>query len=397
MEESESSTKRVLFATPTPPVPELFPELETPVPVVDLDRLERNLDRAARYATEHQLALRPHIKTHKAPRLAAEQLRRGAVGLTCATPHEAEVMSEVADDILLAYPPVGALRARRIAALPEHVRLTVALDSATAVDDLATAARAVEREIQVYVELDLGMHRVGLPVVDDAITLARKIREAAPLRFGGIAFYPGHIRESVDSQDAKLETLRSSLAEALSRFDRAGLTPRAVSGGSTPTMWRTHELPRVTEFRPGTYIFNDRSTAEIGACEWNDCALTVLATVVSTAVPGQAVIDAGSKALGREPLRGAGGADEGFGSLLEHPEVVVKGMSEEHGLLDLSRTAWRPAVGERVRVVPNHVCIVVHLNDVVFGARGLAVETSWPVAARGRGYTASLGTAATIA
>src|SRR5207237_7108935 len=147
----------------------------------------------------------------------------------------------------------------------------------------------------------------------------------------GFAFYPGQIREPMDSQDAKLDALRQGLSDATLRFERAGLGPASVSGGSTPTMWRTHELPRVTEFRPGTYIFNDRSTAEIGACEWNDCALTVLATVVSTAVPGQAVIDAGSKALGREPLRGAGGADEGFGSLLEHPEVVVKGMSEEHG------------------------------------------------------------------
>ena len=373
-------------------VTDLFPELETPVPVVDLDRLDRNLDRAARYAADHELGLRPHIKTHKSPRLAAEQLRRGAVGLTCATPYEAEVMSEVTDDILLAYPPVGALRARRIAGLPDHVRLTVALDSATAVDDLAAAARAAEREIAVYVELDLGMHRVGLPVVDDAIALAGKIRDAEPLRFGGIAFYPGHIRESVgSSQDAKLDSLRAGLGEALSRFDRAGLTPASVSGGSTPTMWRTHEIPRVTEFRPGTYIFNDRTTAEIGACAWDDCALTVLATVVSTAVPGQAVIDAGSKALGREPLRGTG-SDDGFGSVLEHPEVVVKGMSEEHGLLDLSRSSWRPVVGERIRVIPNHVCIVVHLNDVVFGARNGAVETSWPVAARGRGYAESLGT-----
>src|SRR5256885_3678803 len=320
-------------------MPDLFPELETPVPVVDLDRLERNLDKAARYARDHQLGLRPHIKTHKSTRLAAEQLRRGAVGLTCATPYEAEVMSEVADDILLAYPPVGALRARRIAALPEHVRVTVALDSATATDDLAAAARAADREIAVYVELDLGMHRVGLPVVDDAIALAKRIREAAPLRFGGIAFYPGHIRESVDSQDAKLELLRAGLDDALSRFDRAGLTPTSVSGGSTPTMWRTHEIPRVTEYRPGTYIFNDRTTAEIGACAWEDCALTVLATVVSTAVPGQAVIDAGSKALGREPLRGSAGGG-GFGSLMEHPEVVVKGMSEEHGLLDLGSSSW---------------------------------------------------------
>jgi D-serine deaminase-like pyridoxal phosphate-dependent protein len=372
-------------------VTDLFPDLETPVPIVDLDRLERNLDRAARYAGEHRLGLRPHIKTHKSPRLAAEQLKRGAVGLTCATPFEAEVMSDVATDILLAYPPVGSLRARRIASLPDEVRLTVALDSAAAADDLATAARAADRPISVYVELDLGMHRVGLPAVDDALALARRVRDAKPLEFGGIAFYPGHIREAVDSQDAKLDSLRTGLGEALERFERAGLSPQSVSGGSTPTMWRTHEIPGVTEFRPGTYIFNDRTTAEIGACAWEDCALTVLATVVSTAVPGQAVIDAGSKALGREPLRGAGGGDEGFASLLDHPEVIVKGMSEEHGVLDLGRTSWHPVVGERVRVIPNHVCIVVHLNDLVFGVRGRGVETSWPVTARGRGYASSLG------
>ena len=157
-----------------------------------------------------------------------------------------------------------------------------------------------------------------------------------------------------------------------------------MSGGSTPTLFRTHELRAVTEFRPGTYVFNDRTTAAIGACDWEDCALTVLATVVSTAVPGQAVIDAGAKALGREPMRGQ--PDEGFGVLLEHPDVVVKAMSEEHGILDLARTTWKPRVGERVRVIPNHVCIVVHLNDVVFGVRGSDVEASWPVAARGRGY-----------
>ena len=158
-----------------------------------------------------------------------------------------------------------------------------------------------------------------------------------------------------------------------------------VSGGSTPTLWRTHELTGVTELRPGTYVYNDRTTAEIGACGWEDCALTVLATVISNAIPGQAVIDAGAKALGREPLRGADSPD-GFGSLVEHPEVVVSRMSEEHGVLDLSRTSWRPQVGERVRVIPNHVCIVVHLNDVVAGVRGDVVETSWLVSARGRGY-----------
>jgi D-serine deaminase-like pyridoxal phosphate-dependent protein len=357
--------------------------LETPAVVVDLDRMESNLDAAASYAAEHGLSLRPHVKTHKSPRIASAQLARGAGGLTCATPFEAEVMAEVCDDLLIAYPPVGALRAERIAALPSNVRVTVALDSVQAVDEIGHAARAAGRTVGVYVELDVGMHRVGVPGLEDALALAARVDAVRGLELAGVAFYPGHVRESVEQQDTALRRLGDALHDALGRFRAAGHAVPVVSGGSTPTLWRTHELPGVTEFRPGTYVYNDRTTAAIGACAWEDCALTVLATVVSTAVPGQAVIDAGTKALGREPVRGAEG--EGFGQLLEHPEVVVARMSEEHGVLDLSGSTWRPVVGERVRVVPNHVCIVVHLNDLVYGVRGDAVETSWPVAARGRG------------
>lgn len=367
-------------------MPLTLADLETPIPVVDLDRLARNLDRAATYATEHGLALRPHIKTHKSTRVASEQLRRGAVGLTCATPYEAEVMSGVCEDILVAYPPVGAKRAARLAALGETVKVTVALDSLQAIEDLARAARDADRTIHVYVELDLGMHRVGVPTLDEALVLAKAVRDRPPLEFEGIAFYPGHVRERVGEQTAKLESLGASLRSAIETFDREGLRPRVVSGGSTPTLWNTHEITGVTEFRPGTYVYNDRTTAEIGACSWDDCAFTVLATVVSTAVPNQAVIDAGTKALGREPMRGVDGS-EGFGCVQDHRGVVVKAMSEEHGMLDLSKTSWRPQVGERVRIIPNHVCIVVHLNDVIAGVRGDVVETSWPVAARGRGYS----------
>jgi D-serine deaminase-like pyridoxal phosphate-dependent protein len=258
----------------------------------------------------------------------------------------------------------------------------VALDSATAVEHLADAARPTGRLVGVYIELDLGMRRVGVPSVEEAIELARLVRRTPPLEYAGIAFYPGNIRERVSEQDASLQELNHALRDVVGALARAGVRPPVVSGGSTPTVWRSHELQDVTEIRPGTYVFNDRTTAEIGACSWDDCALTVLATVVSTAVPGQAVIDAGTKALGREPMRGTDGS--GYGALLDRPEVVVKAMSEEHGMLDLSGTRWRPEVGERVQVVPNHVCIVVHLNDVVYGARRGAMETSWPVAARGR-------------
>jgi len=365
-----------------------FQSVETPALLVDLDRMTRNLDRAAAYAKQHDLALRPHVKTHKSARLAQEQLRRGAAGLTCATPREAEVMSSVGNDLLLAYPPVGRLRAERIARLPKNVRLTVALDSADAIRGASDAASAAGRTIHVTVELDVGMHRVGLPNVDEAIALGRLVNAAPALAFEGITCYPGHVRGAVDTQDEALAQLSRALDEAVERFTAAGLAPRVVSAGSTPTMWRTHEVAAVTEMRPGTYIFNDRTTAAIGACDWDDCALTVLATVVSTAVPGQAVIDAGTKSLGREPLRSGDArsskSDEGFGALLDHPEVRVAAMSEEHGMLDLSGSDWAPRVGDLVRVVPNHVCIVVHLFDRVIGLRGDQVETNWNVDARGR-------------
>jgi D-serine deaminase-like pyridoxal phosphate-dependent protein len=358
-------------------------DLETPAAVVDLDRLERNLDRAAAYANQHGLSLRPHVKTHKTAWIAAEQVRRGSAGVTCATPREAEVMSGVSRDILLAYPPVGKARAERVASLPRHARIVVALDSREAIEEMERAAASAGRRVGVYVEIDMGMHRVGVPDATAALALAKRVQESKSLTYEGLAFYPGHIRESVDAQDSNLDKLNANIAATLDVLRGGGAEPRVVSGGSTPTLWHTHRLKGVTEMRPGTYVYNDRTTAEIGACEWSDCAFTVLATVVSTAVPGQAVIDAGSKALGREPLRGADAAG-GFGSLLEHPEVIVKGMSEEHGLLDLSKSGWKPRVGEMVRVIPNHVCIVVHLNDTMHGVRGDTVERSWAVDARGR-------------
>jgi len=367
------------------PLPNPLPleTIETPSLLVDLDRMERNLDRGAAYARTHGIALRPHVKTHKSPVLAREQLRRGAAGLTCATPHEAEVMSEVCDDLLVMYPPVGALRASRLADLALRARLTVALDSDVAATDLSRAAVIAGGRVRVLVEIDAGMHRVGVQSPADAAALGGRIAALPKLEVAGIAFYPGHIRGPVDEHAAQVAALSALVAEAKAAFAQQGLPSGVVSAGSTPTFWSAHEVAGLSEMRPGTYIFNDRTTSEIGACAVDDCALTVQATVVSTAVPGQAVIDAGAKALGREPMRGAPG--EGFGCLLDDAAVVVKSMSEEHGILDLSRSDRRLRVGDRVRVVPNHVCIVVHLADVVYGVRDGALESSWPVAARGRG------------
>jgi D-serine deaminase-like pyridoxal phosphate-dependent protein len=373
--------------------------LETPVPIVDLDRLTHNLDRMAAYATLHDLRLRPHVKTHKSPRIASEQLQRGAVGLTCATTQELEVMAEVCDDLFLAYPPVGAARLERLMRLPRGVQLTVAVDSEATLPALGMAARLAGRPVRVYIEVDLGMRRVGLSGTDDraVLRLARAVAATEGLQFAGLTFYPGHVREAVPEQGSAIASLAAAVSHLRERLEDIGLSPQVVSGGSTPLAWRIHEVPGVTEVRPGTYVYNDRTTAGIGACDWDDCALTVLATVVSTAVPGQAVVDAGSKALAREPLvrkplvreplvreplRGDG---DGWAAMLDRPDVVVTRLSEEHGVLDLSQTDWRPRVGDRVRLVPNHVCLVVQQFDTIVGARGAYAETTWPVAARGRG------------
>lgn len=355
--------------------------LETPAALVDVERMRANLRRAADYCRAHTLAWRPHAKTHKVPELAAEQVRAGAIGVTVATPREAEVMAAAVDDLLLAYPPVGRSKLERLMALPDRVRLTVALDSSEALRGLAEAARETGRRVGVLVEVDAGMRRVGVQTPQEAMALACEAEELLGVEYRGVMFYPGHVRAHVREQDEAIAALAAEVRRFLDALADAGLAPEVVSGGSTPTFWRSHEIEGLTEVRPGTNIFNDRTTAEIGACGWDEVAYSVLATVVSTAVPGQAVVDAGSKALSREELRAEGG---GYGALLDRPEVVVKSASEEHGLLDLSQTDWRPRVGDRVRVVPNHVCVSVNLQERLWGVRGDEVVAAWEVTGRGR-------------
>lgn len=349
----------------------------TPAAIVDVATMAANLDRMAAYTTAHHLQLWPHTKTHKTPELAREQLTRGARGVTVATLHEAETMAAVADDILIAYPPVGEPKLKRLRALADEKRITVALDS---LDTLAGLVASGAR-VSVLVEIDAGMHRVGVTSPEQAVAIARAATDATSLAYAGILFYPGHIREPVGEQRSVIDRTRWRLEQFIEALTAAGLAPRRVSGGSTPTAEHSHFMEGVTEIRPGTYIFNDRTTAAIGACQWTDCAYTVLATVVSNAIDGQVAVDAGSKALSREEIRGANAP--GFGALLDRPDVIVKALSEEHGLLDVSKTEWRPRIGERVRIVPNHVCVSVNLQPRLWLLRDSEIVGSYEVAARG--------------
>ncbi len=352
--------------------------VETPVGLVDLDRARRNSQRVVEYAAKHGLGWRPHIKTHKSLEIARIQLDAGAKGLTVATLREAEVMAELTDDILLAYPQVGRAKLERLVALPEHIDLKVALDSEEALRPMAEIARAHGRSIGVLVEEDVGMGRVGLSSADEVLGLAARVVETPGVDFRGILFYPGHIRMKPSDQDDHLRSVASRVQLTLSALRDHGMEPEIVSGGSTPTLWRSHDVPGLTEIRSGSCIYFDREGLDIGVAHPDDVAYTVLATVVSTAIEGCAVIDAGSKALAKES-RGSG---EGFGVLFEHPDVRVASVSEEHGVLSLGDSDWVPQVGDRVRVIPNHVCVSVNLHDRLVGST--AEGCSW-VGLEGRG------------
>lgn len=367
--------------------PSCIHEVETPAALVDIDRLQANLEAAGAYCRKWDLRLRPHAKSHKSSELARKQIQAGAIGVAVATPREAEVMAGVVEDLLVAYPLFGSTKLARLMAVAEGVTLSVALDSTEALSSLAAAARASARQVGVLVEVDVGMRRVGLQSVEETLRLVREVAQTRGVVYRGIMFYPGHIRVPVPEQTDAIQALSQQLGQYLDALASAGLVPEIVSGGSTPTLPRSHEIAGMTEIRSGTAIFNDRTTALLGACAWTDCAYSVLATVVSTSVPGQAVVDAGSKALAKEEIRASfrdPSSASGFGCVLDRPELRVTALSEEHGVIDLRESDWRPRPGDRVRLVPNHVCVSVNLFERLWQLRGDQIMGPWPVEARGR-------------
>ncbi len=355
-------------------------ELETPVLLIDLDTMEANLRRMSDYSRQHGLDFRPHIKTHRIPEIAKMQVELGAIGITVAKLGEAEVMSEAGlDDLLLAYPLLGASKARRLRGVLEKARVSVALDSEESVRWVAKGADG--KSVEVLVEIDLGSRRCGVAPGPEAIRLARLIESTAGLHFGGLMFYPGHIHPEFDGNKDTLEQLRRDLRYQLECFEREKIPIPRISGGSTPSAPFSHEIENLTEIRPGTYVFNDRNTLEWKACREVDCAASLLVTVASNAVPGQVIIDGGAKAFTSDLL--APGTKAGHGLVKGYPEIVFEKMNEEHGFLRLPE-GLRFDVGEQLQIVPNHICVAVNLQDSLVTCRGREVVGEWEIKARGK-------------
>jgi D-serine deaminase-like pyridoxal phosphate-dependent protein len=359
-------------------------DIDTPALLVDLEPMERNLRRAADYAGKHGLRLRPHTKTHKSPRIGRRQLELGAAGLTVAKVGEAEVMLDAAPaDLLVAYPVIGRAKLERLMTVARRARVTVALDSMAAAQQLSEAAQAAGVQVGVLAETDVGLGRVGVSPGAELLDLARGIERLASLSFEGIAFYPGHIKDNGAAGREALVALGGLIQSILGDFWRAGIQARIVSGGSTPSLYHSHELPGLNEIRPGTYVYNDWNTVASGACTPDECAATLLVTVVSTARPGQIIVDGGSKTFSSDRLTGCG-AESTFGHVVEAPEALFHKMNEEHGYVDVSECGRKYEIGERLRIIPNHICVAVNLHARVYGIRDGEVEEVWEVAGRGK-------------
>jgi D-serine deaminase-like pyridoxal phosphate-dependent protein len=341
--------------------------LDTPAAVVDLDRVQRNLERWQAYCDEFGLANRPHVKTHRSVEIARRQLELGATGLTCQKLGEAEVMADAGfDDILIPYNLVGPVKLERLRALLARIRLTVSADHEALLPGLAGAVDGT-RELGILVDCDTGFGRTGVATPERAAALAQAIARCDGLRFVGFLTYP--------TPDGALAFLREAVHLAV----RAGLDPAVVSAGGTPAMWESKLLrPVVTEYRVGTYAFHDRATVAAGAATLDDVALTVHATVVSRPTADRAILDAGSKTLTSDP-----GPGPGHGVILEAPASSIERLSEEHANVALAPSDTLE-LGQVVRIVPNHACVVANLvGELVVVGEGRE-PTAWRVDARGR-------------
>lgn len=343
---------------------------DTPCVLVDLDVVERNLQSAQQLSESMSLPLRPHVKTHKLPRMALRQIELGARGITCQKLGEAEVMADAGiDDIFISYNLIGISKLKRLKALHERITISVAADNEYVVDGYGAMFNDGKHKLPVVIEIDTGGGRCGIQSAKKAVALAKRIKAFKGLVFAGIMTYPP--RGVMGEVNTSLSRVKEALLDA-------GLKVKRVSNGGTPDLKSAGEVTLATEHRAGTYIYNDRMQVSFGHCELSDCALTVLATVISCPTEDRVIIDAGSKALAADVCEAPG-----YGHVVEYPDAILHSLYEEHGVLDFSGSETRPGVGDKLRIIPNHVCVVSNLFDSVHLVRHGLVEETVEVAARG--------------
>jgi D-serine deaminase-like pyridoxal phosphate-dependent protein len=342
---------------------------ETPTLTVDLDIVDRNIDRMQRYCDERGIALRPHIKTHKTAQFARLQIEAGAVGIACQKLGEVEALGMTDVDVLVSFPLVGEEKARRLAELAASTAIAVAADSESSLHDLSGALARAGAEAGVLIDCDTGLGRTGVQSPAAAANLAELVERLPGLRFEGLFTHPTPMR-------------RSWLLAARRAIEGQGQEVRRISVGGTAHAFRTHEVPEATELRAGTYIFGDRACIANGMATAGDCALRVRSTVVSRPTSGKATLDAGSKTLTSD--RAAGCDPETSGLVIEYPWARITRLYEEHAVVEFDEANPGPEIGEVVTIIPNHACGAVNLHDCLDVHRSGSRLGRWVINARGR-------------
>ena len=354
----------------------------TPAVVVDLAQVRANVAAMASHLESRGIALRPHVKTHKCPEIVDLQQAAGASGFTAATVREAEMLvAHGARDILVAYPPIGAWREQRLLPLIERAKLTFAVDSPQAAAAVGRLGRAAGRDVGLLWEVDPGTGRCGTPPGRPSVEPAMEAAEIDGIAFAGFFAFAGHVYAARDL--AELHRIardeESALERTASEAEKAGLLCAVLSAGTTPTAVAARAESAVTEYRPGNYVFYDATQIALEVATIEQCALKVLATVVARPDATRLVIDAGSKALGKETMTPR---TRGYGIVVGHPEIQVSILFEEHAVL-ASQRGHGISIGDRIEIIPNHACVTANLHDSMLFRSGPNELRYVPVMARG--------------
>lgn len=356
---------------------------DTPILTLDEEILEKNLRQMSRFAKENHLRLTPHIKSHKIPELARRQIEEGATGITAAKLGEAEVMADHGlEKILLAYPIVTEVKMERLFQLSKRVRLGALVDTFEGIRRLGSFFASYQRELPVFLKIDTGLHRCGVPPGEEAIELAKHILSNSGLSFLGILTHAGHVYGAQNHREVESIAREEGevMVELKEKMEDRGISVPCVSVGSTPTVGISGRVDGVTEIRPGNYIFHDAMQIALGVVNEDRCALRVKTTVVSRH-QGRAIIDAGSKALGLDRGAHGKGSLQGYGLVIEKRGITINALSEEHGIIHLSPNEKGFSVGDVLTIIPNHACAVVNLFPLIYRLRGDRIIGSYKVAA----------------
>jgi 3-hydroxy-D-aspartate aldolase len=354
-------------------------DLDTPALIVDLDRMENNINRMVKLAKDCEVELRPHVKTHKVPEIAKMQIRAGSRGVCLQKTGEVEVFSDNGiNDIFLTNEVVAPQKMRRLARVAQKSHLGVAVDDVAVARTMGSIFKDEGSEIDVYADVDVGMHRCGVSDSKLAAALGREVSSREGLVFKGLMGYEGNVSgaKSKEEQVRLAGEAMDELTKAKEAIEREGIKVEKVSVGSSVSVWINAKHPVVTEVQPGMYIFNDHVLVDRGVATWEDCALTVLSTVMSKPSPDRAVVDAGSKAFN---------FDTGLFPIVPHRDgIKMNHFSEEHGWLQLEGEDRGLKIGDRLRFVPAHCCTTINQFEELHGIRGDKVEKTFQILARGK-------------